>query len=106
MLRIVGSILKLVAAAVVIAGTELTVAWNDIQEVNDLSSAGQIIPLALGLAIIARVLYVRFLKAKKEKSTPVGRFARWCRVESWRPERIRPGPVHGYDLGPHDIGSV
>lgn len=105
-LQIIGTCIKFIVTGIIIIGTELTIAWNEIRGVNDLSSAGQTIPLALGVAIVARVLYVRFLKRRGERPTPMGNIGRWFRVESWKPERPRPGPVHGYDVGPHDLGAV
>ena len=46
-------------ASTVIAGTELTIKWNKIQGVNSLTSAGQTIPLLIGIATILRIAYVR-----------------------------------------------
>ena len=49
-------------ASTVIAGTELTIKWNKIQGVNSLTSAGQTIPLLIGIATILRIAYVRTLE--------------------------------------------
>ena len=49
-------------ASTVIAGTELTIKWNKIQGVNSLTSAGQTIPLLIGIATILRIAYVRISK--------------------------------------------
>lgn len=42
----------------VILATELTIAWNKIQGVNDTKSVGQLIPLMIGVGAIGHVLLV------------------------------------------------
>lgn len=46
-------------ASTVITATELTIKWNKIQGVHSLNSAGQTIPLLIGIAAILRIVYVR-----------------------------------------------
>ena len=46
-------------ASTIITATELTIKWNKIQGVNSLTSAGQTIPLLIGIAAILRIVYVR-----------------------------------------------
>ena len=53
------SVCNVAVASTVIAGTELTIKWNKIQGVNSLTSAGQTIPLLIGIATILRIAYVR-----------------------------------------------
>ncbi len=48
-------------AAIVIVAVELTIHWNAIQGVDTASSAGQLIPTALGAGSLARILYVRYM---------------------------------------------
>lgn len=42
----------------VTAATELTIQWNSIEGVADVSSAGQTIPMLIGVGLIGRVLYI------------------------------------------------
>jgi len=56
------SVNNIIVASIVIAATELTIKWNAVTGVNDLTSAGQLIPLLISLALVARVLYVSSLK--------------------------------------------
>ena len=49
-------------ASTIITATELTIKWNKIQGVNSLTSAGQTIPLLIGIAAILRIVYVRLSK--------------------------------------------
>ena len=53
------STFNIVVASTVIAATELTIRWNKIQGVNSLTSAGQTIPLLIGIAAILRIAYIR-----------------------------------------------
>lgn len=58
-------------ASIVLAATELTIRWNKIRGVNSLSSAGQTIPLLLGIGIFVRILYVfLFLKEDDDDRRP------------------------------------
>jgi hypothetical protein len=47
----------------VILATELTIAWNKIQGVNDAKSVGQLIPLMIGVGGIGHVLLVMIREA-------------------------------------------
>ncbi|KAH7333171.1 hypothetical protein BKA65DRAFT_507317 [Rhexocercosporidium sp. MPI-PUGE-AT-0058] len=50
--------INITVVSIVVAATELTIAWNRIEDVNDIASAGQTIPLIIGIGQIVRVLYV------------------------------------------------
>ncbi|TVY73587.1 hypothetical protein LSUE1_G006853, partial [Lachnellula suecica] len=52
------SAINVVVATSVATATELTVRWNRISGVLDLSTAGQLIPLIIGGGLIIRVIYV------------------------------------------------
>jgi hypothetical protein len=52
------SIFKLATASAVIVAAELTIKWNTISGVNNLFSAGQLIPFVIGVGSLLRVLYV------------------------------------------------
>lgn len=56
---------KLIVAICVLAATELTILWNGIEGVNNLSSAGQTIPFVIGLGAVIRILYV-YMKPEVE----------------------------------------
>lgn len=43
--------------SVSVAGAEVTIRWNNIRGVNELSSASQLIPLVLGLGLLIYVLH-------------------------------------------------
>lgn len=62
MLRHLESTIRLIVAVVVTVATELTIQWNNIEDVQLISSAGQTIPLILGFGSFARVCYIYFKK--------------------------------------------
>lgn len=45
-------------ATVVVMATELTISWNGIEGVGQISSAGQTIPMIIGIGHVARILYI------------------------------------------------
>lgn len=58
-------------ASTVLAATELTIRWNKIRSVNSLLSAGQTIPLFLGIGTVVRILYVfRFFEPTDDDRRP------------------------------------
>lgn len=109
----------IVATAVVVA-TELTLHWNRVKDVQDLGSAGQLIPLVIGGGLITRVIYIGIFSKRKRKSkrkpepddesSRVGRTAH--RRHADRPSRRRqPGrpapqldePVYGSARRPNPL---
>lgn len=76
-------------ASTIITATELTIKWNKISGVNSLTSAGQTIPLLIGIASILRIVYVRLFVA------PDGRGGLGSRENEMYegPFGPRPGPV-------------
>jgi hypothetical protein len=60
LLRNIDGWIKIVVASVVTLGVELTIGWNDIEGVNSLNSAGQTIPLVIGVVALIRILYVYY----------------------------------------------
>ncbi len=58
MLEAIQSIINLLVASTVITATELTIRWNGIQNVGSLSSAGQMIPMFIGIGQVSRILYL------------------------------------------------
>jgi hypothetical protein len=66
-MQILDSTSQFIVATTVITGVELTICWNKIQGVHDISSAGQTIPMILGIGALIRVIYVwKFKKAAHE----------------------------------------
>jgi hypothetical protein len=65
--RIADTAMRLSLITIIIIGTELTIFWNDIQGINNPGSAGQLIPLVLGLGaighIVLQILRAEYLKA-------------------------------------------
>jgi hypothetical protein len=55
--QILDSIIGITVATTIVIGTELTIKWNNIASVQSCNSAGQLIPLFLGLAAFLRVVY-------------------------------------------------
>ncbi|KAI0840874.1 hypothetical protein F5Y06DRAFT_232222 [Hypoxylon sp. FL0890] len=59
-LQTIYSAILLVVASFVTAATELTITWNGVTGVNDLDTAGQLIPFLVGVGVIGRVLFIPF----------------------------------------------
>jgi len=59
--------IRLLISTSVVAGTELTIRWNKISGVDTASSAGQLIPLCLGVAAVVRVIYKAMGKSSSEQ---------------------------------------
>ncbi|KXJ88834.1 hypothetical protein Micbo1qcDRAFT_206977 [Microdochium bolleyi] len=57
-LRIVHAIMLFVIASIIVVATELTIAWNGVTGVNQLNSAGQLIPFVVGVGVLGRVIYL------------------------------------------------
>jgi hypothetical protein len=57
-LCIIETVFRVASIAMAILATELTIAWNKIQGVNDTKSVGQLIPLMIGVGGIGHVLLV------------------------------------------------
>ena len=57
-LRLLNSLSKLCIAVVVNVAVELSIAWNGIQGVNAIGSAGQLIPTVIGAWAVLQVVYV------------------------------------------------
>lgn len=57
-MRQIDTLINLGVAGTVIAATELTIEWNAIEDINDITSAGQTIPLVIGIGLIIRVVYI------------------------------------------------
>ncbi|KAK4221975.1 hypothetical protein QBC38DRAFT_428218 [Podospora fimiseda] len=53
-------VVNLVVAIFVIAGTELTITWNRVQDISALDTPGQLISFVLGLVVFSRVIWVYF----------------------------------------------
>ena len=47
-----------------LVATELTIHWNGILGVKDISSAGQLIPVAIALGLFCRVIYIGWRDTK------------------------------------------
>jgi len=57
-LRFLQATSNILVATTVIVATELTIQWNNLTDVNDVSTAGQTIPVILAAGLLAHVLYV------------------------------------------------
>jgi len=56
------SLIQLIVTSIVVVATELVIKWNGIRNVNDVSTAGQTIPMVIGIGLFIRVIYVYFAK--------------------------------------------
>jgi len=50
--------ISLAVAIAVVVATELTIEWNEISGVGDISSAGQTIPMVIGIGLVTRIFYI------------------------------------------------
>ncbi|KAF2108511.1 hypothetical protein BDV96DRAFT_605573 [Lophiotrema nucula] len=55
---ILNSVSKFIVASTIVIATELCIKWNRITGVNDINSAGQMIPLVIGVGSVVRILYM------------------------------------------------
>ncbi len=61
-MRELQTFVNLAVASTVVAATEFTIQWNSIIGVGDLNSAGQLIPMLIGVGLVTRVVYVGIIK--------------------------------------------
>ncbi|KAK3331474.1 hypothetical protein B0H66DRAFT_97898 [Apodospora peruviana] len=57
-LQFMQTVSNVTIATVVVVAVELTIQWNSLSEVNDVSTAGQTIPVVIAGGLLAHVLYV------------------------------------------------
>ncbi|PVH72746.1 hypothetical protein DL98DRAFT_502005, partial [Cadophora sp. DSE1049] len=81
--------INLTVVSIVVAATELTIAWNHITDVNEISSAGQTIPLIIGVGQIVRVLYIMLVTGDDYDDY----FSGTNSVDSWPSGSYASGPV-------------
>jgi cation transport ATPase len=72
-LCIIETVFRVASIAMVILVTELTIAWNKIQGVNDTKSVGQLIPLMIGVGGIGHVLLEATRKAIRKATREASR---------------------------------
>lgn len=95
-----------IVAIVVIIATELTIQWNNLTDVNDVSTAGQTIPVIIAAGLLLHVLYVsvnpdhdkeiqRALNPKKRKYRPTRRYEGPIMTGSPGPRRPPPAAGRG-----------
>ncbi|KAI1386631.1 uncharacterized protein F4822DRAFT_322247 [Hypoxylon trugodes] len=68
-LQVLQIVLNLIVASVVVIATELTIQWNNINDVNDASTAGQTIPVITATGLVAHVFYVYFFRHDSDSSS-------------------------------------
>jgi hypothetical protein len=56
----VSLLISLVSISLSIVAIELTLAWNNISGINPIETAGQIIPLSVGVTLVSTVLYTTY----------------------------------------------
>lgn len=52
------TLISLAVTSTILSATELTIIWNGIEDVNEVSSSGQTIPLVIASGLLVRVVYV------------------------------------------------
>lgn len=55
---------NLIVATVVILATELKIEWNSLNGVDDVTSAGQTIPIVIAVGMVGRLIYIRIFKSR------------------------------------------
>ncbi|KAF1997790.1 hypothetical protein P154DRAFT_524525 [Amniculicola lignicola CBS 123094] len=75
LLRNMDTWFKIVVALAVTVATELTISWNEIKGVNNLSSAGQTIPFIIGLFALIRIFYVYLFKSDENSGSEYSYYA-------------------------------
>jgi hypothetical protein len=82
----------------IVAGTELTIRWNNINGMYSASSAGQLIPLFVGIAATSCIIYravkdrlKKRLQADKPTQTPPT-------IEVQKDPYVQVGPTGPYEL--------
>ncbi|KAF2258558.1 hypothetical protein CC78DRAFT_526147 [Lojkania enalia] len=93
LLGILDSVSQGIVATVIIIGVELTIVWNEIEGVHDINSAGQTIPLFIGIGALAMVFYVRFFKRETEEVL--------AQSSDNKPSDIGLALVQGMEMGYH-----
>jgi len=68
LLQRIDTVFRIVLVTIIVVATELTIRWNDIQDVYTLTSAGQTIPFIIGVAALVRVIYLRLRPSKRKHS--------------------------------------
>ncbi|ORY09095.1 hypothetical protein BCR34DRAFT_383813 [Clohesyomyces aquaticus] len=70
--QIFDTVSKLLIATTIVSATELCIHWNQISGVNSINSAGQTIPLVIGIGNLVRIIYVaiksHFFAKKQDES--------------------------------------
>jgi hypothetical protein len=69
-MQVLGTVIHLIVTGVVVTATELTISWNKIQSVDSVETAGQIIPLVIGIVTLVRLIYLRLGAQMKGKLAP------------------------------------
>lgn len=64
LLRNLQTISTLIVASTVTAAIELTIAWNDISDVDDISDVAQFIPLFATAGFVVRAIFMHFAQAE------------------------------------------
>ncbi|KAI9150389.1 hypothetical protein HJFPF1_10155 [Paramyrothecium foliicola] len=69
MIRTARNISNLIVFGVLVAGVELSVDWNRLRGVNNVDTAGQVIPLVLSAAFVSRSIFMYFVHQSAEDSS-------------------------------------
>ncbi|KAM0333971.1 hypothetical protein ACHAQA_000989 [Verticillium albo-atrum] len=69
MIRDLRTFSNLTVLATLTAAIELTIAWNDLSDVHDLSDAAQTIPLLVAMGFVVRAIFLHFARAEGVSET-------------------------------------
>jgi hypothetical protein len=76
--------LNFTICSLLVIGTELAIQWNKIQKVQSITSVGQLIPAAIGVGGLAKVLYTALYEKDAEIDLCFGRCRGILRKARWR----------------------
>lgn len=102
-LQTLESFFRLIVAVIITTATEVTIRWNHVSDVESLDSAGQTIPLLLGIGAFIRVLYFWWKRATGRSADDEREEGGWddrppvARVAM--PDRMWKGPARYTDYG-------
>jgi hypothetical protein len=68
-MQLIHTCMRATLIAIIITALEVTILWNQIGGVNSLSTAGQIIPLVIGISAVLRIFYLS--QFAQEEDDPV-----------------------------------
>jgi hypothetical protein len=108
-LQIIESVCQFITTTAIVVGVELTIFWNHIEGVHEIASAGQTIPLFIGISSVGIVIYVRFFKGATlaflgagPTNSPATMTAQSAPTQAWEMENANQG-YYSYSNPPYYV---